>query len=405
MKIKLNSSLFIFLMYVFILWEGIQTIVPFFSYWDELFVPFFLVIFFIKRGRLFNQKRTLIIPIIMLFIAGLFGTILFRFQVLGAVIEDCLVILKFPCALGLFYLLSDGNEFERYHSRIFIHLKLQIYFLLLMVVANRFFHFFPTYGNVLGIFMGDSLFYTHPTYFAGCIGYLLCMCILLGEYYNVNLLVLILLILGVDTLRFKMIAWCVITFFLCWFVLIEKRRISFPKLSILGIIALLIGRNKIVYYFVQLRGTSARSALVSASFKIMKDFFPIGTGFGSFGSGASAKYYSQVYGIYNLNLIYGLGSTHTRFITDTFWPMIIGEFGAIGLLSFMSFLLLIFLDIQKLFSINRRLYCCCFCAFVYLLVSSVAEPIYVNGICIPFAFLIAYGCKYYSNIRSNNNVK
>jgi len=86
---------------------------------------------------------------------------------------------------------------------------------------------------------------------------------------------------------------------------------------------------------------TARSSLYYASLLIARDHFPLGTGFASFGSHASRLFGSQVYWEYGLSYVLGLHSSEPRFLTDTFWPMVLGQGGVISLVSYLSFFALL----------------------------------------------------------------
>jgi hypothetical protein len=85
-----------------------------------------------------------------------------------------------------------------------------------------------------------------------------------------------------------------------------------------------------------------RIAMYIASFNINKDFFPIGSGLGTFGSLASiTSGYSKVYYDYGVSDIGRnsaedvLNGHHT--LLDTYWPHIIGELGLLGTIFFLYF--------------------------------------------------------------------
>jgi hypothetical protein len=82
---------------------------------------------------------------------------------------------------------------------------------------------------------------------------------------------------------------------------------------------------------------SARGALYYTSTLIARDHFPLGTGLASFGSHASKLYYSEVYRVYGISEIYGLSPMEGNFITDTFWPMVLGEGGAVAFVGYAAF--------------------------------------------------------------------
>lgn len=74
-----------------------------------------------------------------------------------------------------------------------------------------------------------------------------------------------------------------------------------------------------------------RVALTVGSIAVAGDHLPLGAGIGRFGSHLSRQSYSPVYSQYGLHRTYGLREANPRAVTDTFWPMILGETGVLGL--------------------------------------------------------------------------
>jgi len=79
---------------------------------------------------------------------------------------------------------------------------------------------------------------------------------------------------------------------------------------------------------------SVRGLLYRTSGEIAADSFPLGEGFGRYGSYTSAEYYSPVYKEYGLHRIYGLQEERSQYITDTSWPAILGETGVAGTIAY-----------------------------------------------------------------------
>lgn len=103
--------------------------------------------------------------------------------------------------------------------------------------------------------------------------------------------------------------------------------------------------NEIVYKFNMYFGEGyekiPRNALYIASFKIATDYFPFGSGQGTFGSYPVGKHYSQIYYDYDLDKVQGLGRDNalglveSHFIFDTHWSSILGEMGFIAFVIYM----------------------------------------------------------------------
>mgnify|MGYP000973806682 CR=1 FL=1 len=143
----------------------------------------------------------------------------------------------------------------------------------------------------------------------------------------------------------------------------NNRRISIKKIAAFGLIggfvlfvvspfldALL--QYTIAEYFTDKAVLQARNALLLGSVKIAIDYFPLGVGFGRYGSWMSWVNYSPVYNDYGLSNIWGLSLQHPNFIADTFWPMILGETGILGLILFSIIMLLIIRQLIIAFKSN-----------------------------------------------------
>jgi hypothetical protein len=76
--------------------------------------------------------------------------------------------------------------------------------------------------------------------------------------------------------------------------------------------------------------STARGVLYANAFKLADDYFPLGVGFGRYGSYASIIYYSPLYYALGMSSQFGLSQTDPNFITDTSWAGYIAELGLLG---------------------------------------------------------------------------
>lgn len=84
----------------------------------------------------------------------------------------------------------------------------------------------------------------------------------------------------------------------------------------------------------------ARIALYVQSVEMAKDFFPLGTGQGTYGSIPVNIIYSDVYYDYELSDIWGLApNDRVNFKMDTHWASVLGEMGVLGLAIYVLLLL------------------------------------------------------------------
>lgn len=136
--------------------------------------------------------------------------------------------------------------------------------------------------------------------------------------------------------------------------------------------------------------TRARSALYGGSVEIATDSFPLGGGLGRFGSHMSRVEYSPLYREYGLSGVRGLQPDNTLYVTDTFWPMILGESGVLGLIGYATFLAALAVGLWRSAGrqSDRLLRAFCHGTLAVLIaatIESVATPMFVSP---PRAFLL-----------------
>ena len=84
-------------------------------------------------------------------------------------------------------------------------------------------------------------------------------------------------------------------------------------------IAVWLARDKIILYYVDgmmnSREMWSRPAMMLTSIQILYDYFPFGSGLASFGTFASAEYYSPTYAVYGLDHLWGLSKEMPTFLS------------------------------------------------------------------------------------------
>lgn len=125
----------------------------------------------------------------------------------------------------------------------------------------------------------------------------------------------------------------------------KHERIS-PAIMIIGIIILTIaGWFQIETYL--LNENAPRHIFFKYAFKTASDYFPLGSGFGTYGSDQAARNYSLLYYRYGFDTLNGMNPENGAFLSDTFWPMAIGQFGWIGCLLYLLAYVLVFLSFKN----------------------------------------------------------
>lgn len=102
-------------------------------------------------------------------------------------------------------------------------------------------------------------------------------------------------------------------------------------------------------------GSTARVAMYNTAVEISEDYFPLGTGQGTFGSVPTNMIYSDVFSDYHISNVYGISKNNRYFILDTHWAYILGENGVLGTCVYISlFLFPVFVAYKyKLWKYNK----------------------------------------------------
>lgn len=137
----------------------------------------------------------------------------------------------------------------------------------------------------------------------------------------------------------------------------------------------------------------ARTALTVQSTAIAADFFPLGSGAGTFASPPSSQMgYSEVYSAYGLAGIWGLSPETANFITDVFWPKVLAQSGYFGVVAYVLFVLaLCGPSIRRyLRNANAETSICLCISISILIISTAASPFSQELLFVIFAMSSAY---------------
>lgn len=391
-KNKYNISSYFFILWIVLF--SIQNISEQYlniSFVDEMYaLMIFPIAFFYYRNRNIKIKKRDLIVVIAFFLfvtSGFIGNFKYEYQDWNLVLVDLLTNLKFFMAIAVSLMLFDLNKLKRDQKIILIVIKSIVLILFLIFLFDRIFNIFPNSEYRYGI-KTAVLFYKHATYFAGTLIFLIALLTLFRNKKN-KWYIYMACIMLIFTLRSKAIVGAAIYIILYIIVIKRNQKLKKWQIILISVICLVIAWSQISFYFIKLDGISARSVMLFTAFKIVKDYFPIGTGFATYASHSAAVNYSPVYLKYGFNLIYELrNSTVGTFFDDQFWPIILGQTGFIGIISYIILLSYIIKKILSVKNVNKYLYMVGIFLFAYLLVASIAESAFNNSIAVPMAMLI-----------------
>ncbi|MBA3925442.1 hypothetical protein [Listeria rustica] len=136
--------------------------------------------------------------------------------------------------------------------------------------------------------------------------------------------------------------------------------------------------------------TEARGVLLRTSVEIADKHMPFGAGLGMFGSNASRLHYSPLYWEYQISRVWGLSSINPAFITDSYWAMIIGETGILGVIFLIALFIVTAFAIIRLTSGNFKIKLMVVFPFLYALCTSPVDTLLVSGSIVSVMMAVLY---------------
>lgn len=288
----------------------------------------------------------------------------------AAILTDFLTCCKFPIALiASIYAFACS---ERLSALFEIEAKILLVVMTVLGIGNLFFDFGMGSEARFGIRASFTFVFDHPTYLVFCAAGLTAF-LMKDRERNMPFIVMGMLVVLLS-LRSKGFAFAAV----CLLLLLtfgKSNRLSVVHIA-LGLTAVaLIGMDQYINYY-QSAGY-ARGELARQAIAVANDYFPLGTGFATYGSAVTAQIdnYSPLYYAYGLSTVWGLAPGAASFLSDTFWPTVLAQFGYFGLVAFAALLIALFVMCYKAGGGSRLPV---ICIFAYLLISSTSESSFFN---------------------------
>lgn len=204
--------------------------------------------------------------------------------------------------------------------------------------------------------------------------------------------------------KFKYLGEVVAFIYMLFFL---KKKLNFKSSKTIGSLVIMVAVmlfvtwNKFDAYYV--RGFTEETQRMArpesyriAFTQILWDYFPFGSGMGSWGCAAAADYYSPLLYKYNMNTVWGCSPEFTSFIADAFYPTL-AQLGVVGIFFFCVF----WKRRLKAFNMIRdmRYYRVAWLTFFCLAIEQAADTSFLSGKGMGYCMLIAL-C-----LNANRNMK
>ena len=408
---RFTSIIFLLIFVILLMLSYIREIVPALDNFDVL-APIIILILVLnidikekgvfklfKISKEFRNDRIIIRLLSAILIIGLISNLRFRYQEPIPVIKDILSVLKgfatYIISKILFTKISlkDNAEIVNKVTRIVVVI------IFVLTIFGLLFNIFPVADKRLGLY-SQQLFFGHPTYLASFgITVLIILTIQIEKYKYNFIFIFLISVVVILTFRTKAIGFLGVYFLLYILVAKYNKRINYKTIVPILLVLIIIGKSKLEELVINIWW--ARSALTLTSIKIANDYFPFGSGFATFATYNSAVKYSPLYNMYNISNIKGITADNYNYITDTFWPAILGQFGYLGVLLLVLVIICIYRDINR--TKNKYLYLAKISVLVYLLILSTAEASFMSPVAPYFFILLALKEDKYKNDKEKND--
>lgn len=381
MKIKTKSIIPVvsFFCLLFIscdyLFSGLSNTV--YKHFDEMLVVIMLAYILLNYNRL-KEKRSLICLWAAFLLCGAVGTIVFGYQSFVVSLMDMILIIsKFMIGYLGTYVYAKKLKYNLSNS-LFALSKFLIVILFLLTVHDMFFNpFFPK-GDYRYFMYSIRLFFYHPTYLGAASITLLIYMAYMSKSKHTLIYMILISCVGFFTLRSKTIGFILI-FWLLYYYLFALKRNNYKFLICCSVpIVAYVGADQFRANFLLTTNYSPRLIMMKDSFSLAMQSLPIGRGFATYGSPLAAQYYSPLYRSLGYENYWGMSSEYSSFLNDSFWPIIIAQFGFIGLILFIFVIWFLIKTALDVFKNNRFAGFAMMATIINMLINSMAESSFFN---------------------------
>lgn len=278
-----------------------------------------------KKIKLNTNIVVIILSLLAMELIGFAGNIFNGLNInLTTIVTEAFIFVKqYLFFIFIFISLTPRFAKEIFYCLTFIS-KIMIFTLCLLGVIDEFFD--------IGMSNGESFKFIST--FQGTVSFWVLIFISIVLFSNakhksiftiMSAIIIILTKSGLGILGLGLIA-------IIYIFMVKQKKFKWYYAIIAVPIILLLSYNEINSYL--LDENAPRAILFQYGFITAFKFFPLGSGFATYGSTLAAQNYSPLYIQYGFDKIWGLSPKSPMFLMDSYYPRIIGEFGFFGLLFF-----------------------------------------------------------------------
>lgn len=394
MTIKRKTLFPLFILFFMLLSEIFKYKVDYFKYTDEIIAVFFFLYILLKillKNKWGNKNVKLIITCtIFIFFIGFISSFIFGIQIsLQAVVFDIIACFKMiVCCIGFGILVdvSIAKEIIRiisFPSKLFLITGFVCGIVSLFIDINM-------RGQMRYGIWGFNFIFQYAHIYSMMVLFCLIICVFtIHKHRNFNIYLIIAIVQLVFTTKGISIVTAGAMIIILYYVR-KKDELNVKSIILIICTSVVLGSYQISEYL--MNDVAPRARFFKYGIITALSYFPLGSGFATYGSDMAAKYYSPLYIQFGFNSLYGMNSLDHSFLNDNYWPMVMGQFGFVGLLLGLIIVYRFFRIIQdtQLGKLEKAIL---LSAFVYMVVASIGTSIFTTSATIILGLGIILGLK------------
>lgn len=397
------GSLFILILYVNIL----NQYIPGLKYLDEIIAIISIIYIFLHLKKINTNFYIILFIIGIMTLIALIGNVIFKYQNYQiAIFKDILAFYKFPITFIAIYTWSKNKNLNVAHDVAVKISKVSVVVMFIGCVISIFVDIGLSYGIRHG-FRTYKFLYSHPTYLVYALVIISVILVANQEkykkksmrYYVLQFMTLFCILFSFRDKGFGYIA----LFFVIIVLLPRRKSVKLRYFVGAGLIAFVASYQKLMEY--RSWSWSPRNALYMNGLQLALKTFPFGSGFATFNSFISGKYYSKAYYLFGLEMKLGLNPVDYADIGDAQLPYYYTQFGFIGFVLFLFVIYLLVKKIKILYQNKPMVMKSAYLLMGYMAIGSLVEAVFTNesGVtCVIVLLMYLDWNKLYTNQRGED---
>lgn len=313
----------------------LQNIFGVFQYLDETVTVgcLFLIFFKLLKGRFKKEDISILIVVLSITVIGIISNIIAGAQTgLIPILTDIGNSFKvFIVYIGANSILDEKSDKQKIIGTLAFFIKIFVWIAFAFMILHE--SHIISMGNDVRYGLRSFKFINNGAGQLSMMFYYVIFVLTLNAGYTtrkIDLTTIVALIVWCSTLRSRAFMYCLVFAFLYWIIIKCKKNVGLSYKTVIPIIGMLylFAADQFETYFANT--ATARANFLIYGIKTLQRYFPLGSGFATYGTDAAVKYYSKLYVEYGFEHVYGLGRNNAMFAHDTYWPAIMAQFGIIG---------------------------------------------------------------------------